>query len=81
MFSVPTATELRGAASSAFTLSEAATRGIAKFLRAPFLQNTSEQLLAGQQKIDLCYIKSSFQIYQVSFLNKKLIEVFVYILN
>ena len=42
------------AASSAFTLSEAATRGIlrkcvlknfAKFLRTPFLQNTSEQLL------------------------------------
>ena len=31
--------------------------------------------------IDLCYIKSSFQIYQLSFLNKKLIEVFVYILN
>ena len=34
-----------------------------------------------QQKINLCYIKSSFQIYQLTFSNKKLIEVFVYILN
>ena len=57
-----------------------------------FLQNTSEQhllfsfiklryLLTGQQKIDLRYIKSSFQVYQLSLLNKKLIEVFVYFLN
>ena len=62
MSSFPTATEHsageRGgevaAASSAFTLSEAATRGIlwkdvlknfSKFLRTPFLQNTSEELL------------------------------------
>ena len=85
-----------GGASSAFTFSEAATRNILwkkvflklfeKFLRTPFLQNTSEQLssenlLTGQQKIDLCHIKSSSQIYQLSFLNKKWIEVLVYILN
>ena len=35
---------------------------------------SSDNSLTGQQKIDLCYIKSSFQIYQLSFLNKKLIE-------
>ena len=101
MFSFLTATEHRGAASSAFTLSEAATRGILckkvflkilqnikkhLFYRASpnncfFLLLSSDNLLTGQQKIDLCYIKSSFQIYQLSFLNKKLTEVFVYILN
>ena len=56
------------------------------FYRTPpnncfFLLLSLDNLLTGQQKIDLCYIKSSFQIYQLSFLNKKLIEVFVYILN
>ena len=50
------------------------------FYRTPpnncfFLSLSSDNLLAGQQKIDLCNIKSSFQIYQLSFLNKKLIEV------
>ena len=58
-------------ASSAFTLLEAATRSIL----------ISDNLLTGHHKIDLCFIKSSFQIYQFSFLNKRLIEVFVYILN
>ena len=42
---------------------------------------SSDNLLTGQQKIDLCDIKSSFQIYQLSYLNKKLIEVFAYFLN
>ena len=37
--------------------------------------------MSSLQKIDLCCIKSSYQIYQLSLLNKKLIEVFVYILN
>ena len=74
-----------------YSLKKCVLKNFAKFLRTPFLQNTSEQLLfsfissdnllTGQQKIDLCYIKSSFQICQLSFLNKKLIEVFVYILN
>ena len=27
----------------------------------------SDNLLAGQQKIDLCHIKNSFQIYQLTF--------------
>ena len=34
-----------------------------------------DNLLTGKQKIDLSYIKSSFLIYQLGFLNEKLIEV------
>ena len=66
-------------------------RNFEKFLRTPFyrappnncffLLLNSDNLLTGQQKIDLCYIKKSFQIYELSLLNKKLIEVFFYILN
>ena len=49
------------------------------FYRTPlnncfFLLLSLNYLLTGQQKIDLCYIKGPFHIYQ-------LIEVFVYILN
>ena len=89
MSSFPTPTESKGAASPAFTLSEAANRGI--LWKTPLLQNIPgklllsfiklDNLLTGQQKIDLCLIKSSFQIYQLSFLNKKVIEGFAYILN
>ena len=74
-----------------FFLKNGVLKNFAKFLRTLFLQDTSEQLLlfllsshnllTGQQKTDLCCIKRSFQIYQLSFSNKKLIEVFVYILN
>ena len=35
-----------------------------------------------QQKSDLCYIKSLFQFYLLSFLNKKLAEVlFIFLIN
>ena len=82
----------QGAASSAFALSDAAIRGILwkegfikvlKISKNTFFTQylSSDNLLTGQQMIDLCWIKSSFQIYQLSFLNKKLIEAFAYILN
>ena len=35
---------------------------------------SSDNLLTGEQKIDLCYIKSSFQIYQPIFLNQRLVH-------
>ena len=78
-----------GSSHQRYSLKECVLKNFAKFLRTTFLRNISEQLLlsfikfryllTGQQKIDLCYLKSSFQIYQLSFLNKKLIEAFVYI--
>ena len=74
-----------------YSLKKGVPKNSVKFLRTPFLQKTpkncfflllsSDNLLTDQEKIDLCDIRSLFQIYQLSFLNKKLIEVFVYILN
>ena len=52
-------------------------KNFAKFLRTPFyitrpsncffLLLSSDNLITGQQKIDFCYIKTSFQIYDISF--------------
>ena len=74
-----------------YSLKKGIIKNFAEFLRTFFLSNTfkqlilsfwsSDNLLTVLQKIDLCYIKSSFQIYQLNFWNKKLTEVFVYILN
>ena len=74
-----------------YSLKKGVLKNFAKFLRTSFYRTppnncfflllSSDNFLTGPQKIDLCYIKSSFQIYELIFLNKYLIEVFLYISN
>ena len=74
-----------------YSLKKDVLKNFAKFLRTPFLQNTSKQLFLSFIKFRWFinrsakdwYVlhKSSFQIYQLNFLNEKLVEVFAYILN
>ena len=62
-----------------YSLKKGVLKNFLKFLRTFFYRTppnncfflllSPDNLLTGQKKIDLCYIKSSFQIYQFSFLN------------